>query len=366
MSTKHLHIALPLLLLLLVFLLYIPNFTATAQANSYPSATQYKEDYNGDGSVNIADVIALLLFQRDNPGDLGGDYDGDGTSDIADAMALIINIHHEALTPSEIYSLSGQVVESGKGVEGVDVRVKGPDGVVWVTTDSDGMYRIENLPNGTYAIWCKKAEYNYTFSSEELEIAISGNSVTVPEIEAILAAYTLSGKVLENSIGLPGVTLNVQGVGIDTTVVTDSEGLYTVDGLLDAHYSVLPVKENYSFTPISLSVSIWGESVTATDIIATPIGASPATLYTVSGRITCPVQAQINVQVLLTGDMEASTITDGNGFYSFAVPNGVYTIVGIPNPVFQMFNPTSYDITVDGQDILDLNFSAWGAGGTGE
>ena len=338
----------------------------TGKTTIAPVEAQYKEDYNGDGKVNIADVIALLLFQRDNPGDPGGDYDGDGTSDIADAIALIINIHHGNLTPLEAFSLSGRVVESGQGLEGVDIRVNGPAGFVKVTTDSDGMFCVENLPDGTYAIWFKKSEYNYTFSPEELEVIISGSSITVPNIEAILAGYTLSGKVLENSIGLPGVTVSIQGVGVDTAVVTDPNGIYRIDGLLDANYAVLPVKENYSFTPISVSLSIWGESVTAPDIIATPTGESPPTLYTIGGRITCAVQAQINIQVLLSGDMEASTITDGNGFFSFSVPNGSYTIIGIPNPTFQMFNPTSYDITVDGQDILDLDFFAWGAGGSGD
>ena len=353
-----------LITLLYFFPVAILSADNTGKTTVAPVEAQYKEDYNGDGRVNVVDVIALLLFQRDNPGDPGGDYNGDGTPNIADAISLIINIHGGNLTPLQTFSLSGRVVESGQGLHGVDIRIESPDIVAKVTTDSVGMFCVENLPEGTYVIWCKKSEYNYTFSPEEMEVIISGNSITVTDIEAIFAAYTLSGRVLEDSIGMPGVTVSIQGVGLDTAVVTDSDGIYRIDGLLDANYAVLPVKENYSFTPISVSGLIWGESVIVPDIIATPAGPSPTVLYTIGGRVTCAVQAQVNVEVLLSGDIEASTITDGNGFFFFLVPNGSYTIMGVPNPTFQMFNPISYDITVEGEDILNLHFLAWGIGGS--
>jgi plastocyanin len=47
-------------------------------------------DFNGDSRINIADVITLLIFQRNNPGDPGGDFNNDGTSDINDAIAMIL------------------------------------------------------------------------------------------------------------------------------------------------------------------------------------------------------------------------------------------------------------------------------------
>ena len=47
-------------------------------------------DFNGDGNINISDVIALLLFQRATPGDLGGDFNGDGVSNISDAIAMLL------------------------------------------------------------------------------------------------------------------------------------------------------------------------------------------------------------------------------------------------------------------------------------
>lgn len=64
--------------LLLVFGLALFTILIAAPDNTGPTEAQYKEDFNGDGTVNIADVIALLLFQRANPGDLGSDYNGDG------------------------------------------------------------------------------------------------------------------------------------------------------------------------------------------------------------------------------------------------------------------------------------------------
>ncbi|MBN2289298.1 MAG: hypothetical protein JXQ83_08190 [Candidatus Glassbacteria bacterium] len=47
-------------------------------------------DFNGDGRKEINDVIALLLFQRANPGDLRADFNGDGKADITDAVSLLI------------------------------------------------------------------------------------------------------------------------------------------------------------------------------------------------------------------------------------------------------------------------------------
>ncbi|MEA2062235.1 MAG: LamG-like jellyroll fold domain-containing protein [Gemmatimonadota bacterium] len=47
-------------------------------------------DFNSDGAINIIDVIALLIFQRENPGDPLGDFNHDGTVNITDAIAMLL------------------------------------------------------------------------------------------------------------------------------------------------------------------------------------------------------------------------------------------------------------------------------------
>ncbi|MBN2290575.1 MAG: hypothetical protein JXQ83_14670, partial [Candidatus Glassbacteria bacterium] len=47
-------------------------------------------DFNGDGKVSVSDVIALLLFQRANPGDLRGDFNRDGKVSVTDAIAMLL------------------------------------------------------------------------------------------------------------------------------------------------------------------------------------------------------------------------------------------------------------------------------------
>ena len=84
--------------LLITSILTIPLFYTPVTAQT-PSESQYKEDFNEDGSVNISDVISLLLYQRANPGDLGGDYNGDGTASVTDAIAMLLSIRNGELTP---------------------------------------------------------------------------------------------------------------------------------------------------------------------------------------------------------------------------------------------------------------------------
>ncbi|MFC1614454.1 FlgD immunoglobulin-like domain containing protein, partial [Gemmatimonadota bacterium] len=70
-----------------------------------PEPTAPVCDFNADGYINIADVITLLLFQRDNPGDLGGDFNRDGTSDISDAIAMLL-ARRDGTCPDEMTLLA--------------------------------------------------------------------------------------------------------------------------------------------------------------------------------------------------------------------------------------------------------------------
>jgi len=54
-----------------------------------------KGDINYDGKLQIADVIAMLLLGRENPGDPVVDFDGNGRFTIADAIALLLYIRDQ-------------------------------------------------------------------------------------------------------------------------------------------------------------------------------------------------------------------------------------------------------------------------------
>jgi len=64
-----------------------PFITEVRSSHSSPGC-----DFNGDEKVNLADVIGLLLFQRDHPGDNRGDYNQDGSVNITDAVRLLLDM----------------------------------------------------------------------------------------------------------------------------------------------------------------------------------------------------------------------------------------------------------------------------------
>ena len=102
---------------------------------------------------------------------------------------------------------------------------------------------------------------------------------------------------------------------------------------------------------------------TIQDITATSTGGTAQTLYKITGRVFCAVGGLSNVEVVMTGDMDASTVTDASGNFTFTVPNGVYTVVGLPIPQYQLFNPSSYNVVVEGEDVANIDFYGFGAGG---
>ncbi|RLC63757.1 MAG: hypothetical protein DRI48_08185, partial [Chloroflexi bacterium] len=301
----------PVLLIMFLYLFAPGNINAETllQENGDTAEEIYKEDINKNGNVNIVDVVALLLRGKADPEDPVADYTDDGECDILDVTAIMQNIMGGNLSPLEKFMVTGRVVQNGQGLAELAVRIGGDGFHIGLRTDSLGVFQVTDLPDGKYQVWCIKSAYNYTFSPEYSQVIINGDSVIVPDIKATLAVYTLSGSILENGVGLADVTVSVQGIGVDTSVVTDSNGNYSLEGLLDANYSITPQMENYTFDPVSFTVRIWGESVVASDIEAIPAGPSPPELHTISGIVFCAVQPLSNVEVILMGDRNGSTIT---------------------------------------------------------
>ena len=47
-------------------------------------------DFNGDGEISIADVVALVAYQRSNPDSPRSDFNGDGDTNILDVVELLL------------------------------------------------------------------------------------------------------------------------------------------------------------------------------------------------------------------------------------------------------------------------------------
>ncbi|MBN2288167.1 MAG: SUMF1/EgtB/PvdO family nonheme iron enzyme [Candidatus Glassbacteria bacterium] len=153
--------------MLLTGLLYLLDAPPVVRAGTLPAETRYKEDVNRDGNVNVTDVIALLLLQRNDPGNPDGDYDGNGKEDIADAIALLLAIRDGRLTPVQeqlpdpgdtttIYGITMVSVPGGTFQMGCDTTEPDERPVHTVTVDPFLMSVFE-ITNVQYAAYLNEA-----------------------------------------------------------------------------------------------------------------------------------------------------------------------------------------------------------------
>ena len=250
-----------------------------------------------------------------------------------------------AATPdaTPTFVLSGSV--SGAVKQGVTLSLSGPESGSTVT-DSNGSFSFPSIPNGTYSLTPSLAG-GYLFSPPSRSVTVSGANVGGQSFTDA-GAYTLSGTVTRSGSGLAGVTVTLNGA---TATTTDSSGNYSFPGLPNGTYGVVPSLAGYSFTPVSLSVSVAGQASAGNDFAATP---SAGSTYTLSGSVSGAV-AQ-GVQVTLGGAASATATTDSSGNYSFpGLANGSYTVT--PSLAGYVFTPGSASVTVNGANVGGLSFT---------
>ncbi|MCE5272313.1 hypothetical protein LLH00_13625 [bacterium] len=327
--------------------------------------TTYVEDFNEDRVVDLQDVIWLSRNGMVDSAHTRLDYHRDGKFDLLDVMTLMVNILQGNLSMvihggDGIYPLMGRVMEGAVGLSGVHIYVRGAGLDTTFLTNNLGMFQLDGLKNGEYVV--RAARGNYKITPDSLNVTINGDTLMIPNITAVYSGFGVLGKVTADSLGLPMVNIRAQGVGIDTTVVSDGAGKYRIIGLPAGSYVLRPSREYYTFTPDSLLISLGaGQTVDAPEIKAKFNNPTQVNLHKISGKITCSSGGLSNILVYLydsTGK-QIHSLTDQTGTFYFLVPDGRYTIIPM-SYIGYAYNPISWETTVGGYDLSGMIFYMYG------
>jgi inhibitor of cysteine peptidase len=242
--------------------------------------------------------------------------------------------------------ISGKV--SGDVLSDVTITLTGTSSGSTLT-DSSGNYSFSGVANGGYTITASKT--GYTFSPLNISATVSNANLTGQNFTSTAITtptYSISGTV-GGAVQL-GVTITLTGSGSNSTT-TDASGNYSFSGAANGSYTITPSKTGYTFSPLSLSITVSNANLTGQNFTATT---NVAPTYSISGTVGGAVAS--GVTITLTGTGSVITITDSSGNYSFSgTANGNYTITA--SKTGYTFSPI-FSITVNGANITGQNFTA--------
>ena len=177
---------------------------------------------------------------------------------------------------------------------------------------------------------------------------VSGQSTSAP---ASPQTYSISGTI--NPVtGGSGATVTLGGAA-NATTTANSSGIYTFTGLANGTYTITPIHTGYTMAPASQSATVNGANVAGVNFTATP-QSNPT--FSISGTIS-PVAGGSGATVTLSGPASATMTANSSGNYTFTgLANGAYAVT--PSLTGYTFSPSTQSVTVNGANVLAVNFTA--------
>ena len=259
-------------------------------------------------------------------------------------VAAVLPLQVSAAT---IHSISGTVLVNGKPLNGVLVYVKGTK--LSATTNSLGIYVINNVPNGSSGK-VKAALANFTFLPanrlfNNLRTNLGGQNFSATQIH--IPTYSLSGLITNGSAGLPGVLLTFGSM----TTTSLGDGSYSFSNIpAGTSGRIQPKLADFGFSPVNIAVSAMGADLTNQNF-------SAFVAYTISGSVT-----QTGTGLPMAG----VTVTLGS-YSDVTNAAGEYNITGIlpgtsgtltPSLAGKTFTPPSIAIPPMAADVHSRDFVA--------
>lgn len=212
-------------------------------------------------------------------------------------------------------------LEGAASHEGVLILLKNNSNQYTATTAQDGSFAIPGVVPGTYTILASKSGYN---SNESTPFSVEPSSDrTLSPIMLQIGVRSITGTVKlelsddDNSGALVTAT-NLAAEGDVTSAITNSDGVFSLAGLVPGQYLISISKPGYR--------SMTLETVDVMD--SKPVTLEPVTLQIARGGITGIVRLEgwtdySGIKVELIGT-EYVTETAEDGSYDFSVPSGNY------------------------------------------
>jgi M6 family metalloprotease-like protein len=218
------------------------------------------------------------------------------------------------------YSISGAITRDGSPLAGVLVTATDAGGVAKsALTVADGTYLLSGLLAGSYTVSAAKVELTFTaLQSQPVALSEAVGNVSSVNFTASPCLYTISGTIKDAAaIGLAGVSVSAGG----KTVLTDADGVFALEGLVARTYKVTPTLAEWSFSPLSRSVTVSQSTGSATGVTL----AGTRRQYRVAGYVHDRQGAVLPGVRMTLGDLV--TTTDAGGHYQFDnLVAGAYTV----------------------------------------
>ncbi len=237
------------------------------------------------------------------------------------------------------YSISGTVTDSAdQPLSGVTISA----GDRSASTDSQGQYSITGLVADTYTVTPSRDEC--AFDPENRSVTVGPDKSGI-DFTGTVITYSISGTILDSQ-GQPISGVCVSDGTYDTAI--DDDGTYVISGLVAGTYTIEPIKEEYTFTPESQSVTV-GPDQTHIDFTGTPI------TYSISGSVTNAIGSPLEGVTVSAGGQSGTT--DADGTYTITgVVAGTYTVT--PTKDEYTFTALGQSQVTVGPDQSGIDFAA--------
>ncbi len=166
------------------------------------------------------------------------------------------------LTMSHI--IRGHVLDGGGApVNGAEVVSSDGASLRSIITEADGAYEFSHLrEGGSFTVSASKPHFIMAPASQNFS-NLSGNQVLNFTATATNAPFfTISGKVIESTVGFAGIVVSLQGSQVGTRT-TDSSGNYSFEVAGGGNYTVTPSGMGFDFDPPSRTFNNLSASQTA-------------------------------------------------------------------------------------------------------
>ncbi len=238
-----------------------------------------------------------------------------------------------------IFTISGTINDNGLPVNGVNINYQNGS----TQTDQNGFYSFTLPWHSNVVMTFEKTGYNFNPAS----ITISNiEQNQVHHITAVpIPQYLVSGFVFKEDMSPVANCAVIIG---EETSLTNQNGYYSFN-LYESNetLSIHAFLDGYHFNPAQINLNGLHQHTSNQNFTAI------INRYSISGQVSA-VEA---VTLTMSGDLNASTLTDGNGQYIFNNVPHFSSVLIVPSKANHHFTPQQIAINNLSSDLSNQNFT---------